>query len=249
MVVTKYHGQISLTVRGPETKATPADCPADAEFFGIKFRLGTFMPHLPAIKLVDAPTTLPDASSQSFWLHGSAWQFPGYDNADTFVDRLVRDGLLVCEPIVDAALQGEVKDLSLRSIQRRVLRATGLTQGTILQIERARQAMTLLQHAASIFEVVEQAGYSDQPHLTRSLKRLVGQTPAQKCCNWIGRFRTGLPRPFRQSRHQRWSSSAIPISSAPNTPCNCFGCSVAAWLVIWLACHVHNSRCFRARLM
>ena len=46
MVITTYQGKTTLTVRGPETKATPADCPADAEFFGIVFKLGTFMPHL-----------------------------------------------------------------------------------------------------------------------------------------------------------------------------------------------------------
>jgi hypothetical protein len=28
-------------------------------------------------------------------------------------------------------------------------------------------------------ETLWQAGYADQPHLTRSLKRFVGQTPAQ----------------------------------------------------------------------
>jgi AraC-like DNA-binding protein len=31
----------------------------------------------------------------------------------------------------------------------------------------------------SIGDVVYQAGYADQPHLTRSLKRFIGYTPAQ----------------------------------------------------------------------
>ncbi len=31
----------------------------------------------------------------------------------------------------------------------------------------------------SILDTVERAGYFDQPHLTRSLKRFIGQTPAQ----------------------------------------------------------------------
>jgi AraC-like DNA-binding protein len=30
----------------------------------------------------------------------------------------------------------------------------------------------------SIADVTHEAGYFDQPHLTRSLKRLIGQTPA-----------------------------------------------------------------------
>ena len=35
IVVTRLEGRTSLTVRGPETKATMADCPAHGEWFGI----------------------------------------------------------------------------------------------------------------------------------------------------------------------------------------------------------------------
>jgi AraC-like DNA-binding protein len=180
MVVTRHNGKTSLTVRGPETKATPALCPADAEFFGIIFKLGAFMPHLPPRIVRDRrDVILPEATSQSFWLNGSAWQFPNFENADTFVDRLVQDDLLVREPVVDAALQGQLKAVSLRSVQRRFLRATGLTHSAVRQIERARKAMALLQQGISILDTVDQAGYFDQPHLTRSLKHCMGQTPAQ----------------------------------------------------------------------
>lgn len=123
--------------------------------------------------------SLPEATRTSFWLHGSAWQFPNYDNVETFVDRLVRDDLLVRDPVVDAVLQDQLKDLSLRSVQRRFLRATGLTQGAVRQIERAREAAALLEQGVSILDIVHLAGYADQLHLTRSLKRLIGQTPSQ----------------------------------------------------------------------
>ncbi len=63
------------------------------------------MPHLPLRNLVDGEMLLPEATSKSFWLNGCAWQFPDYENADTFVTRLVRESLLVREPVVDAALQ------------------------------------------------------------------------------------------------------------------------------------------------
>src|SRR5947207_8523066 len=89
MVVTKQQGKIYLTVRGPETKAIPAPVPEDADLFGIVFKLGTFMPHLPASNLVDEELNLPEATSKSFYLHGSAWQFPTFDNVDTFVNRLM----------------------------------------------------------------------------------------------------------------------------------------------------------------
>jgi hypothetical protein len=179
MVVTRQKTAVSLTVRGPETKATTASIPADAEFFGIQFRLGTFMPSLQMQQLVDGSLTLPPASSTSFWLAGSEWELPQPDTADVFVDRLVRRGLLVHDPVVSAALQDGVKDLSARSVERRVARATGLTRGAIKQIRRAERAVELLGQGLPALDVARQAGYADQPHLTRSLKRFVGQTPSQ----------------------------------------------------------------------
>jgi AraC-like DNA-binding protein len=190
LVVTNQNGKTNLTVLGPETKAMSAPVPEDAEFIGIVFKLGTFMPHLPVSSLVDKVANLPEATDKSFWMNGSAWQFPTYENADTFVDRLVRKELLVREPIVEAALQGELKEVSLRSIQRHFLRATGLTHNTVRQIERARRALILLQQGTSIIDTVHQVGYFDQPHLTRSLKHLLGQTPTQIAS--LSDWRTGF---------------------------------------------------------
>jgi AraC-like DNA-binding protein len=180
MVVTRYKGNTILTMRGPESKATPLHLSSvGAEWFGIRFKLGTVMPHLPASGLVDGDVNLPDASSKSFWLQGAAWQFPTYDNADTFVDRLVHEGLLIRNPVVESALQGKLRDVSIRTARRHFLRTTGLTQSTIHQIERARYATILLRQGVSILDTVFKAGYSDQPHLTKSLKYFIGQTPAQ----------------------------------------------------------------------
>jgi AraC-like DNA-binding protein len=180
LVVSKLEGKVTVTVRGPETRATPqGDCPGDGEWLGILLKLGTFLPHLPTSTFVDTGVDLPTVSKKSFWLNGSVWQIPDYDNADTFVDWLVRQGLLARDPVVDAALYGHVEDRSTSTIQRRFLRATGLTQGAARQIERARYATQLLQQGVSILDTVLEAGYFDQPHLTRSLKYLIGQTPAQ----------------------------------------------------------------------
>jgi hypothetical protein len=56
------------------------------------------------------------------------------------VDWLARAGLLAREQAIDEALRGEYDhsgDGSLRTLQRRFLRATGLTQSAARQIERA----------------------------------------------------------------------------------------------------------------
>jgi AraC-like DNA-binding protein len=179
IVITRERDKTTFTVRGPETKASPADTPEDAEFFGIVFKLGTFMPHLPPGNLLDTGIHLPEASSKSFWMHGSAWQFPTFENADTFLARLMRQGMLEHDPVVSAVLQGRPAHLSPRALQYRFLRATGLTQKSIQQIERAKQAAALLAKGIPILDAAYETGYFDQSHLTRSLKRLTGQTPAQ----------------------------------------------------------------------
>jgi AraC-like DNA-binding protein len=67
----------------------------------------------------------------------------------------------------------------LRSVQRWIRHTTGLTHAVIKQIERAHQAVALLEAGATILDVVERAGYADQPHLTRALRRFIGHTPAR----------------------------------------------------------------------
>ena len=53
IVVARTEGKTTVTVRGPETKVTTASAPADGEFFGIVFKLGTFMPTLLPRNLMD----------------------------------------------------------------------------------------------------------------------------------------------------------------------------------------------------
>jgi len=180
MVVTHLGGRTTLTVRGPETKATIADCPAEGEWFGVRFKVGTFMPLMRCGDLRDRnDITLPNDTGRSFWLNGSAWDFPNFENAETFVKRLVRRGLIMTDRTVEGSIRGDLQNVTTRTEQRRVLRITGLTRGAIYQIERARRATILLQDGMPILDVVHDAGYYDQPHLTRSLQRFIGQTPAQ----------------------------------------------------------------------
>jgi methylphosphotriester-DNA--protein-cysteine methyltransferase len=143
------------------------------------------MPRLDLRRLVDGSMTLPGVEATarsrrgSFRLDGDMWELPGPDNADVFVDRLVRAGLLAHDAVAVAALHDDVDGLSTRSVERRVARATGLTRGAIRQMQRAEQAVDLLARGVPALDVARRAGYADQPHLTRSLKRFVGQTPSQ----------------------------------------------------------------------
>lgn len=179
LVMSKYEGHIQLMVVGPWTASGVLPYVEGAELLWIKLRLGTFMPHLPISQFLDSETILPSATSKSFWLKGSAYQFPNFDNADTFLDRLARDGILTQDPIVGSVLQGHRLDLSPRTVRLRFAQATGLTQNHIQQVERAQRAAALLRHGIAIPDVAFDLGYYDQPHLTHSLKRWIGYTPAQ----------------------------------------------------------------------
>lgn len=168
-----------MTVHGPETRATKAPVPPEATWVGIRFRLGAVLHDLPVAGLVDRSLVLPWACRQSFWWKGTAWRLPTYDNAEGLVERLAREGLIGREPVVDGALGGAGAELSLRTVQRRFHSATGLTRGDVRQIERARRAGVRLREGARPAEVTYELGYYDQPHLTRSLRRFLGQTPTE----------------------------------------------------------------------
>src|SRR5262245_34055368 len=73
MVVTKHQGKLTLTVRGPETRPTTVECPAEGEWLGIRFKLGTHMPRFTAGSLVDQAVNLPNARNTGFSLDGSTW--------------------------------------------------------------------------------------------------------------------------------------------------------------------------------
>ncbi|MBO1331406.1 helix-turn-helix domain-containing protein [Streptomyces sp. VRA16 Mangrove soil] len=182
LVFWEHEGQVQAAVMGPEPRACPAAVPKDATFFGISFALGTSMPHIPISRLVGASAEIPDVTRRSVWLKGSAWHPPDYDNAEAFVRRMVREGIVDRDPIVPAVLDGAAPDVSERTLQRRFVATTGLTRGAIRQIQRAREAAVLIQEGTPAQDVVHRLGYFDQPHLARSLTRYIGRTATRLSC-------------------------------------------------------------------
>ena len=143
MVVTRLHGRAFLTVRGPETRATPVDCPPDGDWVGVRFKLGTFWPaFLPGTLRDRRDVTLHGASTRSFWLNSSAWSIDVREFG-RIVARLVAK-LIRRDPIVETVLDGGRHGVSVRSAQRRFARATGITYAAYRTIERARYATNLL---------------------------------------------------------------------------------------------------------
>jgi hypothetical protein len=179
LVVTRLADFAMVTVRGPETRATTISCPPDGEWAAIRFRLGVHMPSIPTRLLLDhRDVDLPVSADGSFELHGFRWPLPDLENAERYVDALARRGVIARDDVVEAAIRGHGQLLTVRSVQRHFRRTTGMTHGLFRQIQRARRATNLLRDGASILDTVHEAGYFDQAHLTRSLKVLIGETPA-----------------------------------------------------------------------
>jgi len=179
LVVIKHRGQTQVLHTGTTTKPVTLRFEKEDEYIGISFKPGTFLPHLPAEQLVDCGMFLPKVNRRDFWLRNDAWEIPTFDNAEALVNKLVDNRLLAADDIVDAILKDLPKGFSPRSAQRHFLQTTGITLNYFRQIQRARQAGDLLQTGSTAPEAALAAGYYDQAHMTKSLKKILGRTPGE----------------------------------------------------------------------
>lgn len=179
LVFWHLDGRAYAAVSGPETATGSAPVPEGATFAGIEFAVGTSLRAVPTADLVDRGMELPDTTRRSFRLDGARWETPGPDDAESLVDRLVRAGAVIRDPLVTEVRRGHAPPVSQRTLERRFRTATGLTQGAVRQIERVRAAAAVLATGVPVAEVVSGFGYFDEPHLNRALRRYVGRTTRQ----------------------------------------------------------------------
>ncbi|TGB08884.1 helix-turn-helix domain-containing protein [Streptomyces sp. MZ04] len=110
----------------------------------------------------------------------------------TAVDARVRHAVLTCGRA--ARLDAVAADVGLSPARLRTLVRTevGIPLGTLRQWERLRTAVgSLVQGGTDIAEAATAAGFADQAHLTRTVRRLAGRTP--------GSLRPGLLDPHATS--------------------------------------------------
>lgn len=179
MVFVRELGNLHPLVVGPWSSAGVATWGAEAEILWVKFKLGVFMPHLSFDHLLDHELRLPAGVGPTFQLKSDHWELPSFENIETFINRLIHDEILVYDPLVGVVLDEEPHDFAPRTVRHRFQRATGLSPKQVQQVTRAQQAATLLRQGTSILDTIYEAGYYDQPHLTRALRQWVGYTPAQ----------------------------------------------------------------------
>jgi hypothetical protein len=150
--------------------------PGDA-YLAISFRPGVFAARTPGAVMIDRGLERP-LDGAAFWMEHERFEVPTFENAEGLVERLARRDLLARDELVESVASGDPIAIHPRSMQRHFQHALGMTPKQFEQIQRALRAVDLLRAGVVPAEVAITAGYSDQPHLTRSLKALMGSTPA-----------------------------------------------------------------------
>ena len=174
LIFTRQAGVLQILVVGASEEARLLSYVADLETLWIGFKVGTFMPRLPASCLLNREINLAEGSGDNFWLNDKVWEIPTFENADIFAEHLVRTGVLTKDPLIEAALRDELPDTSERTLRYHFQHSTGLRQNFIRQIKRAQQAVELLRQGNSTLYTAHELGYADQ-----ALPDPLPETPAR----------------------------------------------------------------------
>src|SRR5262249_27335000 len=114
LIFTRQEGVRRILVVGALEEARPLSYVAGAETLWIRFKVGAFMPYLPAPAILNREIDLPEGSGDNFWLKDRVWEIPHFENVETFVEHLVRTGTLTYDPVIEAALRDEMAGASDR---------------------------------------------------------------------------------------------------------------------------------------
>lgn len=179
IVVLRQGGTTTILCTGMLTRWMPIERKAGDELLTISLKPNVFAPRLVGQRQANQALTLQTSSKHTFYFDGSQLEVPSFSNAELFVDKLIRTGVLVDDNAVRGVLRGEQPEISSRTLRRHFLNTTGVTQHSLKSIARARRALTLLQAGKPLLWVASETGYFDQPQMTKHLKQLTGQTPGE----------------------------------------------------------------------
>ena len=179
LVFMRRSGGLQVLQTGLITKPVNLGYAPGDEYLAITFCPGVFMPKVAAHTMVDRGVLLGEPAAGRFQIGAESLEIPTFENAESMVARLVARGVLALDDVVDDALRGRTKAVEPRTVQRHFERAVGVTAKQLSMIYRAQDAARMLAQGAAAAEVAASLGYSDQSHMTRSLKNLLGDTPAR----------------------------------------------------------------------
>lgn len=178
ILVVKFQGETQIILTGAITQPIPLEFPEGTEVMNITFETGTFFPEFPAPKMLNLGLEMPKAGPNKMWIGSEVVEIPNFDNAEEFVAKLYSNGIMKNDKLVGKMLEGEPMAASDRSVQRHFMQTTGMTMKFIQQVQRAQLAVDLIKSGERLIDVAHKLGFTDQAHMTRSLKGIMGITPA-----------------------------------------------------------------------
>lgn len=179
IIITKGPHFVSVSVNGIGKEAVSVPYVAGIESIGIALKPGVFLRDHKGKDIVDSQHVLVEGDVSFVDIGSFRFSIPNFDSAEAFIIELAASGVLLTDEIVASLKSQNTKLASKRTMRRHVSETTGLTPHFLNQIERAKYAANLLQQGTSIAQVALDAGYSDQSHMTKSVKKIMGVTPAQ----------------------------------------------------------------------
>ncbi|KRA97848.1 hypothetical protein ASD83_12255 [Devosia sp. Root685] len=179
IAVLKSASGTTVLRTGLTTSAVTHNFSAGDEILSIAFKPSSFMSLMPGERMRDEGVVLSNIGRDRFWLGSDVLEIPTFDTVDRFVGKLLNNGIVEDNSLVASVVSGHPMAMSERTMQRHFLKTTGLTYKTFTQIERAQKALSLLQQGRPAADVAFALGYADQPHMIRSLRAIMGQTPGQ----------------------------------------------------------------------
>jgi AraC-like DNA-binding protein len=187
----------TLHVAGPDTQPWPVA--GHRTYAGIRFRPGAAPGFLrvsadalldrrvpleelwgqAADELAETLAGAPVEAAPAILLRALEYRHADVPPPDPLVLAAVRqaaDGLARPDPVEDLAHSLAV---SPRTLHRRCTEALGYGPRTLHRIVRFRRALRLATATSGLADLAMEAGYADQAHLSREIRRLAGATPVQ----------------------------------------------------------------------
>lgn len=175
--IRRPDGSYGAELDGPRMHSTVVAGHLGEHYWGVELAAYVVLRGVPKQAVLGATVPLPVVDGE-VELSGFRAPVPGWAELEAWVDHLAACGALLVDGEVRRALAGDRAGASERTWQRRYRRTVGLTSQQVEQLHRAEHAYVLLQQGVAPAEAAVEAGFADQPHLTRALRLIQGRTPA-----------------------------------------------------------------------
>jgi hypothetical protein len=176
--IRRADGSLAAELAGPRVEALPIRSRVGETYWGVELAAHVMIPGVDKALLRGDIVELAVAD-ETVVIAEHAYVVPEWEALESFVSRLVADGVMVADADIRRALSGDDRGLSRRSWQRRFSSVTGLRRKEIERLDRSRRAYRLLCEGMTPADVAAAVGYADQPHLTREMRRIRGETPGR----------------------------------------------------------------------